>query len=83
MFEKRERKEYAFRRQFNEKPSIIPGCPGLAVFEASVFEAALHAEADGSRVFYVFMWLVNRLQSGKACSIQHKMASQRISACWS
>jgi len=23
------RKDYAFRRQFNEKPSIIPGCPGL------------------------------------------------------
>jgi len=22
-----ERKDYAFRRQFNEKPSIIPGCP--------------------------------------------------------
>ena len=22
------RKDYAFRRQFNEKPSIIPGCPG-------------------------------------------------------
>ncbi len=21
------RKDYAFRRQFNEKPSIIPGCP--------------------------------------------------------
>ncbi len=24
------RKDYAFRRQFNEKPSIIPGCPGYA-----------------------------------------------------
>ncbi len=23
------RKDYAFRRQFNEKPSIIPGCPGI------------------------------------------------------
>ena len=22
------RKDYAFRRYFNEKPSIIPGCPG-------------------------------------------------------
>ncbi len=20
-------KDYAFRRQFNEKPSVIPGCP--------------------------------------------------------
>jgi hypothetical protein len=28
MEKKRKRKDYAFRRQFNEKPSIIPGCPG-------------------------------------------------------
>jgi hypothetical protein len=27
-FQKRKRKEYAFLRQFHEKPSIIPGCPG-------------------------------------------------------
>ncbi len=26
---KKGKKDYAFRRQFNEKPSIIPGCPGL------------------------------------------------------
>ncbi len=26
---KRKRKDYAFRRQFNEKPSITLGCPGL------------------------------------------------------
>ena len=26
---KKKRKDYAFWRQFNEKPSIIPGCPGL------------------------------------------------------
>ena len=25
----KKRKDYAFRRQFNEKPSIIPGCPGI------------------------------------------------------
>ncbi len=25
---KKERKDYTFRRQSNEKPSIIPGCPG-------------------------------------------------------
>ncbi len=24
----KKRKDYAFRHQFNEKPSIIPGCPG-------------------------------------------------------
>jgi len=22
------RKDYTFRRQFDEKPSIVPGCPG-------------------------------------------------------
>jgi len=26
---KKKRKDYAFRRQFNEKPSITPGCPGM------------------------------------------------------
>ena len=25
----KKRKDYAFRRQFNEKPRIIPGCPGV------------------------------------------------------
>ena len=25
---KKKRKDYAFQRQFNEKPDIIPGCPG-------------------------------------------------------
>ena len=24
---RKEKKDYAFRRQFDEKPSIIPGCP--------------------------------------------------------
>jgi len=27
----KKRKDYASRRQFNEKPSIIPGCPGKHV----------------------------------------------------
>jgi len=27
----KKRKDYTFRRQFNEKPSIIPGCPGLTI----------------------------------------------------
>ncbi len=25
----KKRKDYTFRRQFNEKPSIIPGCPEI------------------------------------------------------
>jgi len=53
------------------------------VFEAAVFEAALHPEEDGKYVFFMFMWLVNQLQSGKDCSKQQTVASQRISACWS
>ena len=28
----KKRKDYAFRRQFNEKPRIIPGCPGHTVW---------------------------------------------------
>ena len=55
----------------------------LSVFEAAVFEAALHPEEDGKYVFFMFMWLVNQLQSGKDCSKQQTVASQRISACWS
>ena len=29
--QKRKEKAYAFRRHFNEKPSIIPGCPSQQV----------------------------------------------------
>ena len=35
-------KDYAFRRQFNEKPSIIPGCPGV-VEQVYLPETGLHA----------------------------------------
>ena len=27
----KKRKDFPFRRQFNDKPSIIPGCPGAGV----------------------------------------------------
>ena len=30
----KKRNDYAFWRQFNEKPSIIPGCPGTGVLQA-------------------------------------------------
>ena len=33
MIEKK-RKDYAFCRQFNEKPSIIPGCPGACCYSS-------------------------------------------------
>jgi len=32
----KKRKDYAFRRQFDEKPSIIPGCPGDRWYELMV-----------------------------------------------
>ncbi len=35
----KKRKDYAFRRQFNEKPSIIPGCPGSADHSCTFCEA--------------------------------------------
>ena len=49
----RKRKHYAFWRQFNEKPNIIPGCPGPVshlhelmclslVFNDDAASAALH-----------------------------------------
>jgi len=30
---RKKRKDYAFRRQFNEKPSIIPGCPEVSMLQ--------------------------------------------------
>jgi len=32
---KKKRKDYAFQHQFNEKPSIIPGCPMATVLDIS------------------------------------------------
>ncbi len=39
----KKRKDYAFRRQFNEKPSIIPGCPGpyTTMIQSMVVQACL------------------------------------------
>ena len=31
LVQEHKRKDYAFRRQFNEKPSSIPGCPGMSL----------------------------------------------------
>ncbi len=51
----RKRKDYAFRHQFNEKPSVIPGCPGMlqAAYlgsRVSDMETSLVATYLGSRV---------------------------------
>ena len=34
---KKKRKDYAFWRQFNEKPSVIPGCPGTVAEQEGTF----------------------------------------------
>jgi len=34
---KKKRKDYAFWHQFNEKPSIIPGCPAFATLQNSSY----------------------------------------------
>ena len=39
---KEKRKDYAFRRQFNEKPSIIPGCPEYLQQLVAALAAANH-----------------------------------------
>ena len=37
------RKDYAFRRQFNVMPNIIPGCPNSCCIHVWQFVAMLHA----------------------------------------
>ena len=39
--EEKERRDYAFRREFNEKPSITPGCPGNLSLSISLADAYL------------------------------------------
>jgi len=43
----KKRKDYAFRRQFNEKPSFIPGCPGVL---------AVHIKCANHTSCHVPMW---------------------------
>jgi len=39
----KKRKDYAFRRQFDEKPSITPGCPGATVcYTLQALHSACH-----------------------------------------
>ena len=39
----KQRKDYAFQRQLNKKPSIIPGCPGTQKEKASIAVAWLQS----------------------------------------
>jgi len=38
----KKRKDYTFGCQFNEKPSIIPGCPGLCTLHECCNSTLLH-----------------------------------------
>jgi len=43
----KKRKDYAFRRQFNEKPSIIPGCPeGACKLSSGCWLDAVHIQCQ-------------------------------------
>ena len=36
LVQKRKRKDYTFRRQYNEKLSTISGCPGIMLVHTSI-----------------------------------------------
>ncbi len=63
---KERRKDYAFRHQFNEKPSIIPGCPGdvnrhsiqKVASQASGFQLSEKAFVQGNKVVLQAKWVV-------------------------
>ncbi len=42
----KKRKDYAFWRQFNEKPSVIPGCPDLLFYMSASVESAEATASD-------------------------------------
>ena len=83
----KKRKDYAFRRQFDEKPSIIPGCPvaapaadvatmlaasGTAARTTGTARAA--AAGDGTRPPNVEMWFLALLRS---CSAPDELRNRR------
>jgi hypothetical protein len=45
----KKRKDYTFRRQFNEKPSIIPGCPGAVKHPALELNFIHHQKLSGQK----------------------------------
>ncbi len=56
----KKRKDYAFRRQFNEKPSIIPGCPGKRLI-------LVLADKAGSRISWADMVCCKSDVSAMSC----------------
>ncbi len=42
--QEKKRKDYAFQRQFNERPSVIPGCPGRYTSTQALFIVNLTTE---------------------------------------
>jgi len=53
---KKKRKDYTFWHQFNEKPSIIPGCPGLVVLYHSLLPK--HGHLINAHCFQLLTWLL-------------------------
>ena len=53
--EKKKRKHYTFRRQFNEKPSYIPGCPGTCQTAYS-FASTIAGLALDTWATYKLVW---------------------------
>ena len=43
--EKEERKDYALQPQFNEKPGIIPGCPGVLELSKSSLQILINGRS--------------------------------------
>ena len=71
---RKERKDYAIWRQFNEKPSIIPGCPGARPLLESAFTLA----ASASQVLMTrhTVMVVGQTGGGKSVILQTLARSQ-------
>jgi len=50
----KKRKYYTFRRQFNEKPSIIPGCPGCPPLHSQLSSASTNSCAYLAAIMVTF-----------------------------
>jgi hypothetical protein len=71
---KRKRKDSAFRRQFNEKPSVTPGCPGK---QDLTFSMAEHWTSGTARS------LPARPRKNRAAADCRKNASALLHLIWS
>ncbi len=61
-FEEKKRQDYAFRRQFNEKPSIVPGCPGT--FLLTIMKIAVLGVGELGQCFVGLRWPEEAIAGG-------------------